>query len=352
MAKVTYFLLLAVLISVSVFVLAPATAPSTAAGPIVGYYELTNQEGQAFQVPPIVAAGGTPVLLTNVSAAELGGINVLLADNRSNDEFGAEWVANVAAIDAAIQAGMTLVVHDFYVTSAASDIPGAGGITFTRTFTNHDIIDINIASIVSNGPAGILDDTSLDGGNSSSHGFATIATLPPGSTCYLIRDGFPDHCVAFSYPYGSGVVYYSSIPLAFYLEGSGTNPPRDNFTTVYAPNVIAGAINGSFGGGSSVVGPAGPPNNGEVTISTSRPVIAYETPGGNPVRPTGGSELFLPQDWDGNGFDTHLLNRAYTFNGELWLQIFIGGNSYVFVRASDVDITRGQLPSEPAEWTN
>jgi hypothetical protein len=44
------------------------------------------------------------------------------------------------------------------------------------------------------------------------------------------------------YPYGEGRVIYSTIPLDYYLGGSGPNPPRDNFNTVYLPNVIGWAL--------------------------------------------------------------------------------------------------------------
>ena len=44
------------------------------------------------------------------------------------------------------------------------------------------------------------------------------------------------------YPYGEGRVIYSTIPLDHYLGGSGSNPPRENFNTVYLPNVIGWAL--------------------------------------------------------------------------------------------------------------
>src|SRR5262249_11752871 len=44
--------------------------------------------------------------------------------------------------------------------------------------------------------------------------------------------------VTFAYAYGNGAVIYSTIPLDKFLAGSGPNPPRANFTGIYAPNVI------------------------------------------------------------------------------------------------------------------
>ena len=43
--------------------------------------------------------------------------------------------------------------------------------------------------------------------------------------------------MTFSYPYGSGAVIYSTMPLDFYL-GSGTSQPQVNYRDVYAPNVV------------------------------------------------------------------------------------------------------------------
>src|SRR6187455_3018780 len=37
----------------------------------------------------------------------------------------------------------------------------------------------------------------------------------------------------------NGFVYYSTIPLDFYLDGSGPNPPQQNFARIYAPNMLA-----------------------------------------------------------------------------------------------------------------
>ena len=85
------------------------------------------------------------------------------------------------------------------------------------------------------GPFGTIDDTSLDGGTSSSHGFVQASTLI-GTTNILQRNGNADEIVALSYGLGGGFVYYSTIPLDFYLSGSG-----GIFTNMrnYAANVVA-----------------------------------------------------------------------------------------------------------------
>ncbi len=108
---------------------------------------------------------------------------------------------------------------------------------FTRDLaTNIDIL--NNSTLVTNGPGGIINNTNLDNGNYSNHGFADLATLPLGADA-IFSNGTADHVVDFFYPFGQGWVYYSTIPLDFYLLGSGNNPPADNFRNIYAPNEAA-----------------------------------------------------------------------------------------------------------------
>lgn len=328
-------------------ILLPTLPPTThaAGGQAVGYYDMGAGQGTSILLPPILAAGGTPVFLNSLSALELASVDVLFVTNSDNDSFGAEYTGALGDIDSAVQNGLVLVVHDRRVTGANNQLPGGAGISFTRQL--HNDIDIDNNSVINAGAFGRFDNTSLDNGLFSAHGYASTATLPTGATCYLIFAGLGDNCVAFSYPRGNGLVFYSSIPLDFFLTGFGSSPFRENLIEVYAPNVTEGAINGSFAPTSRVLRV---PNNGEVTIYATAPVIVYENPGGNPVRVESGTELRLPFDYDGNGFDTYLLSKAYTYAGQLWIEMFIGGNHYVYILADDVSITRGQLPEDPVEW--
>jgi hypothetical protein len=91
---------------------------------------------------------------------------------------------------------------------------------------------------VTNGPFGTINNTTLDGGNLSDHGYALLNTLPAGAVS-ILNDGNPAHSVAFYYPFGKGFVYYSTIPLDAYLLQAGNNPPGDAFRDIYTPNVIA-----------------------------------------------------------------------------------------------------------------
>ncbi len=200
----------------------------------VGYYDMSAGAGAANQTPPITAVGQTPVNLSDLTAGDLAGIDVLFVQNPSNSAFGAEYTSRLADIEAAVNAGMVLVIHDRLVTGAQTILPGGGAITFTRS-TAADIQVLDPASLLVDGPAGLVTNTNLDGGTSSVHGFAAAATLPAGTQKILSR-AIADEVVTFAYPLGAGTVVYSTIPLDYYLSGSGSVAA---FRDIYAPNVIA-----------------------------------------------------------------------------------------------------------------
>ncbi len=83
------------------------------------------------------------------------------------------FLNNLAKIDDFIANGGTMVFHDRHVTTAASILPGLPG-TIVREISSVAGSDINIVddtTLVTHGPAGIVDNTSLDRGTLSSHGF-------------------------------------------------------------------------------------------------------------------------------------------------------------------------------------
>lgn len=197
------------------------------------YYDLGVGQGNPDQVPAILTAGHTPVDIVTPDAAGLTGCDALLANNPSNGDFAAEWTSNLADLDAAVQAGMALVFHDRFVDTSPANIPGLGGTTCVRNFDDDADIDVvdNTTSVTS-GPGGMVDDTTLDGGNSSSHGYCDAATLPPGAPLNILSRSIASESVTHSYRNGIGAVVYSTIPLDFYLTSA------NNFADIYAPNVV------------------------------------------------------------------------------------------------------------------
>lgn len=204
----------------------------------VGYYDMSAGAGVAAQVPPIDTAAHDPVDVVDLSPGELAGIDVLFVQNPDNGGYGSEYTSNLANIETAVLNGMTLVMHDRAVAtgtlSAAAVLPGGSSITSTHTFGYNDINLLHLTNLITQGPGGVVDDTTLDGGGDSAHGYADSVSLPAGAVA-LMSSAVADEVVTFSYPYGLGWVVYSTIPLDHYLAGN--NPAA--FREIYAPNVVA-----------------------------------------------------------------------------------------------------------------
>jgi uncharacterized repeat protein (TIGR01451 family) len=210
----------------------------------VGYYDMSLGSGNASQVPPITAAGQTPVQLFDLQAADLAGIKVLFVQNPSNGAYGAEYLSRLAAIQTAVANGMILVLHDRYVSNgdgtggAKTILPGGSGFAIRRDFSDPNNIDVRDSSTpVTSGLGGSIANTTLDGGGFSDHGYADASTLPAGTKLILSRTD-PNQIVTFLYPFGNGAVLYSTIPLDGFLSGLGPNPPQAAFAGTYAVNVV------------------------------------------------------------------------------------------------------------------
>jgi hypothetical protein len=205
------------------------------ANSIVGYYDLTLNQGSSNQIKPITTAGLQAVNVGDLNTADLSQFGVLFFQNPDNGGFSSIFINNLPKIRNFISAGGIFILHDRNVSSASSVLPGTPG-TIVRDFS--DPANINIldnTTLVTNGPGGIITDTSLDGGNFSSHGWILASSVPAGAKGFL-STGDPTHWVLYSYPFGQGTVIYSTIPLDFYLGGSG-----GIFTNMqnYAANVVA-----------------------------------------------------------------------------------------------------------------
>lgn len=213
----------------------------------VGYYDLRGGGIEGIQDVPIVAAGLTPVALTtgivgsrtHLATVNLDSFACLFIQNSDNLTYNPAYVAQLPRIFDWIASGGVLVFHDRKVEGADTVLPGAPG-SIVREVSedlrdNVDIVDDTTA--VTNGPGGILTNSSLDGGSSSSHGYVAAATIPPGARGILSRAN-PDELVLYAYPFGRGWVVYSTMPLDAFLGRSD----RAFFSKVYAPNVLTFAV--------------------------------------------------------------------------------------------------------------
>jgi hypothetical protein len=205
----------------------------------VGYYEMCNNQGVSTEVPPIMAASETPVLVTDPSAANLRTIKVLFVDNCDNSGYGAGYLSRLSDIAAAVNSGMVLIIHDRCVSGANGILPGGSSFNIVRDFTDSSNIDVrDNTTLVTSGPGGTINNSTLDGGCSSSHGYAIASSLPANASL-ILSQGNPNHIVTFAYRYGAGFVIYSTIPLDFYLAGGSCGNFPGAFANIYAPNVVA-----------------------------------------------------------------------------------------------------------------
>lgn len=52
----------------------------------------------------------------------------------------------------------------------------------------------------------------------------------------------------------------------------------------------------------------------------------------------GGQELWLPHDYDMNGFDTYVVTETMTVDGRIWVGMWLGTQSYGWVPLDMVTI--------------
>ena len=218
----------------------------------IGYYDMNIGAGvTAEQEPPIVAAGFTPVQLLNVTAADLAGLHVLFVQNSSPNAYGAEYLASKAAVQDAVNAGLVLIIHDRFVgpspAMTRNILPLPAGVVPVAARVNSQNNSVtDPATLVANGPGGMVTELNLDTGMNSNMGFVNLSTVTIAGRVGLIHTGNANNSVTFSYPLGQGFVIYSSIPLDMFLKnlGTSTQAVKDAFRTIYAPNVLAYAACG------------------------------------------------------------------------------------------------------------
>jgi hypothetical protein len=80
----------------------------------------------------------------------------------------------------------------------------------------------------------------------------------------------------------------------------------------------------------------GVPHIGTFFISTAMAQPIYDAPGGQVVRDAAGQEIWIPNDADNNGFDTHVVTELAMEDGELWFGFWLGSATWAYVPASQV----------------
>ena len=177
---------------------------------------------------------------------QLQNVDMLFIWNSTNNFYGSEYTSALSVIKQWVEAGGILIIHDRHVESAEIILPGGEEFGIFRDFsedTQIQFVDVNgSVALGSPGDSDNLNNSSLDNGTSSNHGFALRDTLQEVGAVIILTTNDPDHVVTFGYEWGEGAVVYSSIPLDFYLSGAGNTSLVQNMTT-YATNLIGAFVN-------------------------------------------------------------------------------------------------------------
>jgi hypothetical protein len=167
-----------------------------------------------------------------------------MINESANGAASAPLLARLPAIQAWVAAGGRLVIHDRGAGSVTPNpfLLGTPGLGTVRLLLDDIEVMHPANTLVTAGPYGLVDNTALDGGCDSTHGYILSTNLPSGARPILrtpiTSAGDTNAIVAFSYQLGGGFIYYSTIPLDFYLDGGNCGAIGVNAIPVYTPNVL------------------------------------------------------------------------------------------------------------------
>jgi hypothetical protein len=78
-----------------------------------------------------------------------------------------------------------------------------------------------------------------------------------------------------------------------------------------------------------------PPHLGLIQISTNQAQPTYFSSQGYIARYSNGNEIWLPHDYDGNGYDTYVVTGCEVgVNDDVFVEIFLGSSEYTFVNVT------------------
>ena len=197
----------------------------------------------------ITAAGHTQAPLPDLSAPSIASIDVLWVFNINNSNHAPAIVAATPDIEAFVSAGGVLMFADWSAGQENRDWLGLDTTTFAVNFANQDLTVIDPGHPAVDGPGGIVSDASLDSLGSSSHGYATLASLPAGAVPVLHQSPDAAFITDFEYPLGAGHVYYSTQPMPFKTERTAylTNLAAHTANLVPEPGTALLVLTGLYG---------------------------------------------------------------------------------------------------------
>ncbi|MDE2408497.1 MAG: hypothetical protein KGL91_11635 [Xanthomonadaceae bacterium] len=222
----------------------------------IGYYD---GSGFAGGIPAVITSlGHTPVPVSVLDTSSLTGLQALVLTSCGPQPL---LGAPNAALDTAVQNGMTLVVESMCNGSSApsyiisANLPGAPSYSAysAAAYPEADNIEIPAGSPIQTGPGGTLTATSLDCIPANSCDLYSMthyyprSALPAGATA-LLTTGNNDHVGAFAWSYGSGRVIHTETQSSIHLPGSGYASDTSSFHAgmiTYFTNLLAWASGSS-----------------------------------------------------------------------------------------------------------
>ena len=195
-------------------------------------------------------------------------------------------------------------------------------------------------------PAGALTLVGTGGGTVTTADAGTIVNIPvagtvPAGEDLAVEIFAPDTSNGGNFFIGSNAAGQSApsyIQSAFCGAAVPTNLASLGFPGMHIIMVVTGDDN--VGGVAPPVTVLNVPNKGEIMITAANGQPAYDSPAGSVIRHNGGAELWLPQDYDGNGFDTYVITETVVVDGRTWYGIFLGNETWAYVPADTVTVTR------------
>ncbi len=205
---------------------------------VIGYFTDYNSTSTG-AVASIERAGFTARHIENLANADLSDLAMLLI-NELGSPMSAELDLRLPEIERWVSSGGKVIVHDESPNPGRTAVhPLVLGLP-TASITGEFGTDNNILppgnTLVTTGPHGTLNNSSLDGATFTYSGYASAETLSPHATRILNAGSEPDRVTAFGYGLGAGFVYFSTVPLGFYFDTP--EPLSGVMRSVYAPNVI------------------------------------------------------------------------------------------------------------------
>jgi hypothetical protein len=221
----------------------------------------------------ISAMGDTPVRLfdSDLATYNLRSLDALII-GVGNGDRPATLLANYGAVLNYVNQGGRLIIHDSNpgINATEGIVPGLGSSTFVSLGSNNmDVLDP--ASAIVNGPFGVVNNTTLTGGNFSNQGYVLAGTLPANVDQVMDNSGHPDQVTVLSYNYGAGYVIYTTIPAEYFSYWYHFPGWQVGFNVddIYLPNELNAALNANQVPTADAGGPYQINEGGSLTLSAA-----------------------------------------------------------------------------------